>query len=76
MSYPAPKRRWFAYEKEDPVRHSTIALIVLIAAAFGCLMAARDAFDNIWLRALIAAIAFGGSALAVGWLYQRREVKN
>ncbi len=58
------------------MRLSTIALVVLIAAVFGCLMAARDAFDNIWLRALIAAIAFGGSAIAIGWLYQRREVKN
>ena len=56
------------------MRRSTIALVVLAATVFGCLMAARDMLDNIWLRALVAAIAFGGFALAAGWL-QRRGIK-
>ena len=57
------------------MRLSTIALFVLAAVIFGCLMAARDMLDNIWLQALVAAIAFGGFVLAVG-LLRRRQVKN
>lgn len=42
------------------MRPATIVLLVLVAAVFGGLMAARDLVDNIWVRALIAAIAAGG----------------
>jgi formate/nitrite transporter FocA (FNT family) len=57
------------------MRVSTIALLVLVAAVFGCLMAARDQVDSTWLRALMAAIAAGSFVAAVIWI-QRRRLKN
>jgi hypothetical protein len=53
------------------MRLSTIVLFIITATAFGCLMAARDMLDSIWLRALVAALAFGGFALAATWLQRR-----
>ncbi len=57
------------------MRAQKIALIVLTATIFGCLMAVRDMFDNIWLRAIIAGIAFGGLVPTAGWLL-RRQVED
>ena len=53
------------------MRPPQIALIVLVAAIFGCLMAVRDMVDSIWARALIAGIAAGSLALGVSWILHR-----
>jgi hypothetical protein len=59
-------------QKDDAMRLSQIALIVLVAAIFGCLMATRDIVDSIWARSLIAGIAGGSLALGVSWALRRK----
>jgi hypothetical protein len=54
------------------MRLPQIALIVLVAAIVGCLMAARDMADGIWGRALIGGIAAGSLALGVSWILRRK----
>ena len=56
------------------MRTQKIAVMVLAATVFGCLMAVRESFDNVWLRAIIAAIAFSGFVATVGWLQRRRVI--
>ena len=50
------------------MRLQKIALIILAAAVFGCLMAVRHELDSIWARTLVAAIAGVGFAAAVNWI--------
>jgi hypothetical protein len=49
--------RWFRF-----------GALLISAIGFGVLMASRDVVGNIWLRAAIAAVAFGGFAAVTGWL--------
>ena len=60
------------------MRKSQVALVVLGAIAFGLLMAARDGFENIWLRALIAGIGGGIAAafFAAAVLSKRRDDRH
>jgi len=53
------------------MRWATIVLLVLAAAGFGGLMAARDLVDNIWARAAIAAVAAGGFCVAMSLILRR-----
>ena len=52
-----------------------IAVMVLAATVFGCLMAVENVLDSAWARALIAGIAGGGLAAAISWIQCRRVMR-
>ena len=57
------------------MRLPKIALIILASAIFGSLMGARELVDGIWARSLIAGVAGGFFAVAIGSI-QSRGVKK
>ncbi len=47
-------------------------LLLVAAVIFGCAMAVREEIASLWLRAAVAAVAFGGFAAVALWLRQPR----